>query len=64
MARRLPALVRALLDPAVYPHPVDRVVLIETHISCPAPDVYPGVIQLKGSRHRVRFGGRGRTVGP
>jgi aminoglycoside phosphotransferase family enzyme/predicted kinase len=29
----LPRLVERLLDPAVYPHPVDRVELIETHIS-------------------------------
>ena len=28
-----PRLVSRLLDPAVYPHPVDRVELIETHIS-------------------------------
>lgn len=28
-----PALVRAMLDPAVYPHPVDSVELVETHIS-------------------------------
>jgi hypothetical protein len=32
-AKRLPRLVAGLLDPAVYPHPVDRVELIETHIS-------------------------------
>jgi aminoglycoside phosphotransferase family enzyme/predicted kinase len=29
----LPKLVRALLDPAAYPHPVDRVELLQTHIS-------------------------------
>lgn len=28
-----PALVDALLHPEVYPHPVDRVELVETHIS-------------------------------
>lgn len=28
-----PALIARLMDPAVYPHPVDRVELIETHIS-------------------------------
>jgi aminoglycoside phosphotransferase family enzyme/predicted kinase len=28
-----PRLIAALLDPAVYPHPVDRVELVETHIS-------------------------------
>jgi aminoglycoside phosphotransferase family enzyme/predicted kinase len=32
-AKRLPRLVAGLLDPAVYSHPVDRVELIETHIS-------------------------------
>ncbi|MGH7400418.1 MAG: kinase, partial [Candidatus Rokuibacteriota bacterium] len=32
-ARRRPGLIARLLDPAVYPHPVDRVELIETHIS-------------------------------
>jgi aminoglycoside phosphotransferase family enzyme/predicted kinase len=96
-------LIAGLLDPRVYPHPVDRVELIETHISwvflagdrvykvkkpvdlgfldfttlarrrffCQeevrlnrrlAPDVYLGVIELKGSRRRVRFGGPGRTL--
>ena len=30
---RRPRLVERLLDPALYPHPVDRVELIETHIS-------------------------------
>jgi aminoglycoside phosphotransferase family enzyme/predicted kinase len=29
----LPRFVRALLDPAAYPHPVDRVELLQTHIS-------------------------------
>lgn len=29
----LPEVVAALLDPGVYPHPVDRVELVETHIS-------------------------------
>ncbi|KKK84431.1 hypothetical protein LCGC14_2783430, partial [marine sediment metagenome] len=29
----LPPVIRALLDPAAYPHPVDRVKLIQTHIS-------------------------------
>jgi len=33
MSRELPALVTALLEPATYPHPVDRVELVETHIS-------------------------------
>jgi aminoglycoside phosphotransferase family enzyme len=32
-ARPAPPLVSRLLDPAVYPHPVDRVELVETHIS-------------------------------
>ncbi|MCH7578367.1 MAG: adenylyl-sulfate kinase, partial [Chloroflexi bacterium] len=29
----LPPVIRALLDPAAYPHPVDRVELLQTHIS-------------------------------
>jgi aminoglycoside phosphotransferase family enzyme/predicted kinase len=29
----LPPVIRALLDPAAYPHPVDRVKLIQTHVS-------------------------------
>ncbi|MFQ6019422.1 MAG: AAA family ATPase [Dehalococcoidia bacterium] len=29
----LPSLIRQLLDPRVYPHPVDRVELIQTHVS-------------------------------
>ncbi len=29
----LPPVIRALLDPAAYPHPVDRVELVQTHIS-------------------------------
>ena len=33
MSPSLPPLVTALLDPAVYPHAVDRVELVETHIS-------------------------------
>jgi hypothetical protein len=32
-ARRIAALVEALRDPACYPHPVDRVDVLETHIS-------------------------------
>ncbi|MEX2224288.1 MAG: AAA family ATPase [Candidatus Rokuibacteriota bacterium] len=32
-ASRLPRLVERLLDPARYPHPADRVELVETHIS-------------------------------
>ncbi|MEE8345948.1 MAG: phosphotransferase, partial [Dehalococcoidia bacterium] len=32
-AAQLPPVVRALLDPTAYPHPVDRVELIQTHIS-------------------------------
>jgi aminoglycoside phosphotransferase family enzyme/predicted kinase len=32
-AAQLPPFVRALLDPAAYPHPVERVQLIQTHIS-------------------------------
>jgi uncharacterized protein len=32
-ASQLPAAVEALLDPSIYPHPVDRVELIQTHIS-------------------------------
>jgi len=100
---RTSTLVAALADPKVYPHPVERVELIETHISwvflagervykikkpvdldfldfttlarrrfyCHeevrlnrrlAPDVYLGVVELKGSRHRPRFGGPGRTL--
>jgi uncharacterized protein len=31
--KRPPRLVASLLDPAVYPHPVDQVELVETHIS-------------------------------
>jgi aminoglycoside phosphotransferase family enzyme/predicted kinase len=99
---RLPALVTALLNPRVYPRAVDRVELVETHISwvflagdrvykvkkpvnlgfldfttlarrrrfCQeevrlnrrlAPDVYLGVVELKGGGKRVRFGGPGRT---
>ncbi len=95
--------VAGLLDPRAYPHPVDRVEVVETHISwvllagdrvykikkpvdlgfldfttlarrrffCAeevrlnrrlAPDVYLGVVELKGSRRRVRFGGPGRTL--
>ena len=27
-------LIRTLQDPAIYPHPVENVTLIETHISC------------------------------
>ena len=97
------ALVSALLDPAVYPHEVDRVELIETHISwvflagervykvkkpvnlgfldfttlarrrhfCGeevrlnrrlAPDVYLGVVEIKGRRGAPRLGGPGRTI--
>ena len=33
MTVRHPPLVQAMLDPRVYPHPVERVELIETHIS-------------------------------
>jgi uncharacterized protein len=33
MPRSTPWLVAALREPAVYPHPVDRVELVETHIS-------------------------------
>jgi uncharacterized protein len=102
MTARLPALVTALLDPAIYPHPADPVELVETHISwvflagdrvykvkkpvnlgfldfttltrrrffCHeeirlnrrlAPEVYLGVVELKGTGSRVRFGGPGRT---
>jgi len=32
-ASALPSFIRALLDPAAYPHPVDRVQLVQTHIS-------------------------------
>ena len=32
-SNRLPRLIERLFDPALYPHPVDRVELIETHIS-------------------------------
>jgi len=32
-ADQLPPLIRALLRPAAYPHPVDRVQLVQTHIS-------------------------------
>ena len=32
-ASALPPLIRALLDPDAYPHPVDRVELLQTHIS-------------------------------
>lgn len=32
-ASRLPPFINALLDPAVYPHPVERVELLQTHIS-------------------------------
>ena len=32
-ASALPPVIRALLDPAAYPHPVDKVELIQTHIS-------------------------------
>src|SRR3990172_525220 len=100
---RTSTLVAALADPKVYPHPVERVELIETHISWVflagervykikkpvdlefldfttlarrrffcieevrlnrrlAPDIYLGVVELKGSRHRPRFGGPGRTL--
>jgi aminoglycoside phosphotransferase family enzyme/predicted kinase len=103
MPRSTPWVIAALRDPAVYPHPVDRVELVETHISwvflagervykvkkpvdlgfldfrtlrqrrhfCReevrlnrrlAPDTYLGVVELKGSRPRVRIGGRGPTV--
>jgi hypothetical protein len=103
MAARHPPLVTALLEPAVYPHRVDRVDLVETHISwvllagervykikkpvdlgfldftslarrrffCGeevrlnrrlAPDVYLGVVEIKGSRRRPRLGGAGRTI--
>lgn len=96
-------LIAGLLDPRAYPHAVDRVELVETHISwvllagdrvykikkpvdlgfldfttlarrrffCAeevrlnrrlAPDVYLGVVELKGSRRRVRFSGPGRTL--
>ena len=102
MTTTLPPLLAALLDPRVYPHAVDRVELVETHISwvflagnrvykvkkpvdlgflnfttlarrrffCEeelrlnrrlAPDVYLRVVELKGSRHRLQFGGAGRT---
>ena len=98
MPRSTPWVIAALRDPAVYPHPVDRVELVETHISwvflagervykvkkpvdlgfldfrtlrrrrhfCReevrlnrrlAPDTYLGVVELKGSRPRVRIGG-------
>ena len=98
-----PRLVEWLLDPALYPHPADRVDLIETHISwvllagdrvykikkpvnlgfldfttlarrrrfCQdevrlnrrlAPDVYLGVVEIKGSAGAPRFDGRGRTL--
>src|SRR6187549_1449048 len=33
MPRSTPWVIAALRDPAVYPHPVDRVELVETHIS-------------------------------
>lgn len=102
MVGGLPPLIAALRDPAVYPHPVDQVELVETHISwvllagafvykvkkpvnlgfldfttlarrrffCGeevrlnrrlAADVYLGVVELKGSGRRVRFGGPGPT---
>jgi aminoglycoside phosphotransferase family enzyme/predicted kinase len=103
MTARYPSLVAALLHPAVYPHRVDRVELVETHISwvllagdrvykikkpvdlgfldfttlarrrffCEeevrlnrrlAPDVYLGVVEIKGSRRRPRLDGAGRTI--
>src|SRR3989337_2788724 len=31
--RELPPVIRALLRPSLYPHPVDRVELLQTHIS-------------------------------
>jgi aminoglycoside phosphotransferase family enzyme len=100
--QRTPALVTALLDASIYPHPTDQVELIETHISwvfltaervykikkpvnlgfldfttlarrrffCKeevrlnrrlAPDVYLGVVELKGAGRGVRLDGPGRT---
>jgi aminoglycoside phosphotransferase family enzyme/predicted kinase len=98
-----PWFVAALREPSAYPHPVDGVEVVETHISwvflagdrvykvkkpvdlgfldfrtlrrrrhfCEqevrlnrrlAPDTYLGVVALKGTRPRIRFGGRGRTI--
>lgn len=103
MTTARPPLVSALLDPVVYPSPVNRIELIETHISwvflvgkrvykvkkpvdlgfldfttlarrrffCEeevrlnrrlAPDIYLGVVEIKGTPPNIRFGGEGPTL--